>query len=217
MVLFGSYALWRYAQAKGLRPGVFRIRPFIGETPWHPHLLNGPESRFVVLRDVPKMLRDDDQIWFIRPVEDSKEIAGTVKTSGEIITLAKGVLKLPPEDLPGGSLRHDTALMLSPPVRIQKEWRVWIVADRVVTFSLYKDGRQVVYRPEIDDDARLFAERLVRLNPGYAPAYVMDICRTAEGLSMLETNCLNAAGFYAADLSKLVQAIDALDYTDSAS
>ncbi|MEZ5791845.1 MAG: DUF4343 domain-containing protein, partial [Nitratireductor sp.] len=29
VVMFGSYALWRYAQARGLRPGVFKLDPFI--------------------------------------------------------------------------------------------------------------------------------------------------------------------------------------------
>ena len=38
----------------------------------------------------------------------------------------------------------------------------------------------------------------------------MDISRTEDGLRMLETNCINAAGFYAADLSKLVGAIENL-------
>jgi hypothetical protein len=39
---------------------------------------------------------------------------------------------------------------------------------------------------------------------------VIDICRTDEGLRMLETYCINAAGFYAADLARLVAAIEAL-------
>lgn len=45
-------------------------------------------------------------------------------------------------------------------------------------------------------------------NPDYAPAYVIDICHTDDGLKMLETNCINAAGFYEADLLKLVSVID---------
>ncbi|MEM8590885.1 MAG: ATP-grasp domain-containing protein, partial [Pseudomonadota bacterium] len=63
------------------------------------------------------------------------------------------------------------------------------------------------YRPEIDDTARCFGEALIAANPGYAPAYVLDICATPNGLRMLETNCINAAGFYAADLVKLAAAL----------
>ncbi|MCI5095462.1 MAG: ATP-grasp domain-containing protein [Rhodobacteraceae bacterium] len=100
--------------------------------------------------------------------------------------------------------------MLTAPARILKEWRLWVVRDQVVTYSLYKEGTRVVYRPEIDQDALEFGRRLVALNSGYAEAYVIDICRTDDGLRMLETNCINAAGFYAADLARLVAAIEAL-------
>ncbi|WP_236626176.1 ATP-grasp domain-containing protein [Actibacterium mucosum] len=79
-----------------------------------------------------------------------------------------------------------------------------------MTFSLYKEGSRTVYRREIDEDALEFAKELVMANPDYSPAYVIDVCRTDDGLKMLETNCINAAGFYEADLLKLVLSIDAV-------
>ncbi|WP_299983890.1 ATP-grasp domain-containing protein [uncultured Ruegeria sp.] len=208
VVMFGSYTLWRYAQANDLKPGVFKIRPFVHEEPWHPFLLNGADALFLTLRDVPEQLPDDGSNWFLRPVEDSKEEPGNVKSTGEIIELANKVLALEEHEIPRGSLRHDTEMMFTKPVRIQKEWRLWVVKDEIVTFSLYKEGSRVVYRHEIDDDALEFAKMLVEANPDYAPAYVIDICRTEDGLKMLETNCINAAGFYEADLLKLVSSID---------
>ncbi len=208
VVLFGSYTLWRYAQANDLKPGVFKIRPFVHEEPWQPFLLNGADALFLTLRDVPEQLHDDGKDWFLRPVEDSKEEPGNVKSTGEIIELANKVLALEEHEIPRGSLRHDTEMMFTKPVRIQKEWRLWVVRDEIVTFSLYKEGSRVVYRHEIDGDVLEFAKRLVEANPEYAPAYVIDICRTDEGLKMLETNCINAAGFYEADLLKLVSSID---------
>lgn len=211
VVLFGSYTLWRYAQKEALNPGVFKIRPFVHEEPWHPHLLNGADALFLSLRDIPESLPNEDRLWFMRPVDDSKEEPGRVRHASEIITLAKRVLALNEEEIPKGSLRHDTELMLTQPAQILKEWRIWIVNDVVRTFSLYKEGSRVIYRPEIDQDAADFAEQMVRLNPGYARAYVMDICRTETGLKMLETNCINAAGFYAADLLKLADAIHHID------
>ena len=210
VILFGSYVLWRLAEARGWRPGVFRIRPFVHEAPWKPFLLNGPGAQFMVLRDVPAELQAGDRPWFVRPVDDSKAQPGTVCTSAEIVAIARKVMTLREDEIPGGSLRHDTELMLCPPVRILREWRVWIVADRVITHALYKEGTRVTYRPEIDDDAEAFARDMVAANPNYAPAYVLDICRTEDGLRLLETNCINAAGFYAADLIKLAAAIDDL-------
>ncbi|SLN55693.1 hypothetical protein RUM8411_02708 [Ruegeria meonggei] len=208
VVMFGSYTLWRYAKANGLKPGVFKIRPFVHEASWHPFLLNGADALFLALRDIPEQFPDDGKNWFLRPVEDSKEEPGNVKSTGEIIDLANKVLALEEHEIPKGSLRHDTEMMFTKPVRIQKEWRLWVVRDEIVTFSLYKEGSRVVYRHEIDEDALDFAKRLVEANPNYAPAYVIDICRTDDGLKMLETNCINAAGFYEADLLKLVSSID---------
>lgn len=210
VVLFGSYTLWRYAARHDLTPGVFRIAPFLDQTAWHPFLLNGVEARRMLLRDIPGGLLDNGQSLFIRPVEDSKEEPGKVRTTGEIIAIAEKVLTLDPSEIPNGALRHNTELMLTAPANILKEWRIWIVADQVVTVSLYKEGSRVIYRSEIDDDALIFAKDLVAANPSYAPAYVLDICRTDVGLRMIETNCINAAGFYAADLMKLVAAIEGL-------
>ena len=211
VVMFGSYSLWRYAEAKGYQPGVFEITPFVEEAVWHPYLLNGADSLFMTLRDIPEQFADDDRLWFVRPVGDSKEEAGQVKSSAGVIETAKRVMSLDEEDIPNGSLRHDTELMFSAPVRILKEWRLWAVGGKIVTYSLYKEGRRVVYREEIDEDALAFAQDMVDLNPDYSPAYVIDVCRTEEGLRLLETNCLNGAGFYAADLMKLALAIEGLE------
>ncbi len=213
VVMFGSYALWKNAEANKYAPGVFRIRPFVHECAWHPYLLNGSDALFLSLRDIPGRLIDDGRTWFLRPVGDSKEEPGNVKSTGDIIRMAEKVLALDEADIPTGSLRHDTQLMLTKPIRILREWRLWVVDEQIVTYSLYKEGTRVVYRHEIADDALEFAQRMVELNLGYAPAYVMDICQTEAGLKLLETNCLNAAGFYAADVVKIAAAIDGLGQT----
>ncbi|WP_428688385.1 ATP-grasp domain-containing protein [Roseibium sp.] len=210
VVMFGSYALWKFAEAKDFRPGVFKLRPFVGKAAWHPYLLNGTDALFVTLRELPGRLAGDERYWFLRPVDDSKAEPGSVKSASEIVRMAEQVLVLQEDEIPNGSLRHDTELMLTKPVRILQEWRLWAVGGEIVTYSLYKEGTRVVYRREIDADALEFAQQMVDLNPGYSPAYVIDVCRTDEGLKLLETNCLNAAGFYAADLQKLAAAIDAL-------
>jgi ATP-grasp domain-containing protein len=210
VVMFGSYTLWRYAKAHAYKPGVFKLRPFVQEQAWHPYLLNGADALFLTLQEIPKRLDDDGRNWFLHPVDDSKEEPGNVKSTGEILRMAERVLRLDENEIPNGSLRHDTLLMLTKPVHILREWRIWVVEGKVITFSLYKEGTRVVYRPEIDDDALHFAQNMVDINPNYSQAYVIDICRTEEGLKLLETNCLNAAGFYAADLHKLAMAINDL-------
>jgi hypothetical protein len=134
-VLFGSYTLWRYAKAQGLWPGVFRIAPFVHQHAWHPFLLNGADALFLELRDIPANLPDGPDHWFLRPVDDSKEEPGRVRSRSDIIALAQKVCALDPEEIPRGALRHDTALMLTRPARILKEWRIWVVDDQVVSFT----------------------------------------------------------------------------------
>ena len=208
VVLFGSYALRHYAQRHGLSPGVFTVRPFAHEEAWRPDLLNGPGARFLALAEVPEAVEADGRGWFMRPVDDSKAEPGRVRTGADIAALARKVLALDPDEIPPGALRPDTALMLCEPAAILREWRLWVVGDEIVTHSLYREGRRVVYRREIDDDALAFGRDMIRRNPDYAPAYVLDVCRTADGLRLLETNCINAAGLYAADPARIAAAIE---------
>lgn len=209
VVMFGSYSLWRNAQKNGYRPGVFKLRPFVHEVPWQPFMLNGADALFLTVADIPLRLNGDAD-WFVRPVSDSKEQPGKVLSAQEIREIAAKVVALNESEIPIGSLRHDTRLMLTKPERIYKEWRVWIVNDEIVTYSLYKEGARVVYRGEIDDDAHEFVAQMISLNPAFSPAYVMDVCRTDDGLRFLETNCINAAGFYDADITRLAAAIDGM-------
>jgi hypothetical protein len=210
VVLFGSYAMRHFAAARGLWPGVMVLRPFLDEAGWRDHLLNGPDALILSMADLQGAVVADDRDWFMRPVEDSKAEPGRVRTGAGLHALAAKVLALDPADIPPGSLAPDTEVILSRPRSIVAEWRIWIVRDRVVTWSLYRRASGVVYLPEIDEDALAFAKALVAANPAYAEAYVMDICRAEDRLWLLETNCLNAAGFYAADLGALVEALEGL-------
>ncbi|WP_412555114.1 ATP-grasp domain-containing protein [Shimia sp. MIT1388] len=210
VVLFGAYSMWKYAEAQGLKPGVFRIAPFLQQSVWHPFLLNGADAQVMPFGECASRLDGVDRLWFLRPVEDSKEIPGRVMAAQEIADLSARVAALPEDELPVGSLRADTMVMLTEPQAIDEEWRLWVVADCIVTYSRYKQSGQVGYVHDIPEDALRFGQKMAQLNSGYAPAYVMDICRTERGLRIIETNGINAAGFYAADLEPLIHAIERL-------
>lgn len=217
VLMFGSYALRHAARRLGVRPGVIELRPFLDEAAWDGHLLNGSEAVVARLANLPAALDADSANggrrraeWFVRPVEDGKQIAGRVMSDEAIGALVGRVTALDPDEVPPSALRHDTVMMLCEPRTILREWRLWVVKDRIVTHSLYREGSRVTYRNEIDDDALAFARAMVGANPGYAPAYVMDVCRTPEGMALLETNCINAAGLYAADPLALAAAMGGL-------
>jgi hypothetical protein len=57
VVMFGAYSLWRYAEANGLWPGVFKLNPFLHEAAWQAHLLNGPGAIIATVAQLP------DRLW----------------------------------------------------------------------------------------------------------------------------------------------------------
>ncbi|WP_444463078.1 ATP-grasp domain-containing protein [Rhodobacter capsulatus] len=109
-----------------------------------------------------RALGDAGRLWCLRPVADGKEQAGKVRPASEILEIARKVMTLDPEEIPPDALRPETRMMLTPPVRILKEWRIWVLRDEVVTFSRYREGDRVTCRPEIDAEALAFAQDLAR-------------------------------------------------------
>ena len=212
VVVFGYYSAQAFSRARGFKPGVFELRPYVLEEAWQPFLLNPLHSATILrVREIADRVADDEVLYFVRPVEDSKTMSGTVLTGSGIRAKAADVMNLPPDRIVTGRLEPDTELLLSRPVVIQKEWRVWVVGGEAVTWSLYKIAGQMFVRPEIDQDALDFVGAMIDANPDYSPAYVLDVCRTEGGLRIIETNCINASGYYDADLQKLIGAIEGLD------
>ena len=44
------------------------------------------------------------------------------------------------------------------------------------------------------------------VNPKFAAAYCLDLCRTNDGIKIVEVNTINSAGFYDANVTKLIEA-----------
>jgi hypothetical protein len=212
IIVFGYYSAQAFVRDRGYTPGVFELHPYVLEQAWQPYLLNPRDAaKFVKVRDIADLVADDGRKYFVRPVEDSKTMSGVVLTGKEIRAKAAEVMELPLERLVPGRLAPETELSLSVPVTIQKEWRVWVVSGKVVAWSLYKMAGQMVIRREIDQDALDFVSAMVEINPDYSDAYVIDVCRTENGLRIIETNCINFSGYYDADLQKLIDAIEGLE------
>ena len=108
---------------------------------------------------------------------------------------------------PGDPLTVDTEVLIAQPVSIFTETRCWVVDGSIVTVSGYKRGKHVVYTPGADDEVVAFAQACIE---EWVPnsAFVLDVAQTPAGCKVVEVNCLNAAGFYAADVLKLVSAIE---------
>jgi hypothetical protein len=144
--------------------------------------------------------------FFVRPCEDRKVF------SGQVIDKANFEVWKRHTDQASYSgyttLTPDTMVAVSPLKAIHAEWRFFVVDGKIVTGSLYKRGDRVIHLPLLHrEDAELFAEKMVeKWQPDRA--FVMDVALTDDGHKVIEYNCLNSAGFYKANVAKIVTAIE---------
>lgn len=145
--------------------------------------------------------------FFIRPILDSKSFSGEVMDWGNFSWWRDRIASLTPED--NATVTLETDVMICKKKEIWREYRTWIVDKKVVTASVYKTGRRKHYDSLVDQSIIDFSERMANI---WSPdrVYVLDVADTPEGLKIIEINNLNSAGFYAADMNKLVIALESM-------
>lgn len=208
VVVVGTYSMVEIARERGWRPGSFANdnHDFRAQLPrWGDRMLNAG-ARIVRFGDVSKTR----QPFFVRPVEDGKAFAGHVSSWGQYLRWREDVLA----GANGTVVTLDTPVMLCPVREIAREWRLWVVDGRVVTDSLYKEGRVPRSAAGAPSEVLQFAGEVMRSwEP--ARAYCLDVAELAAGdLKVIEVNCVNASGFYAADVGALVDAIEDMRFGD---
>lgn len=82
-----------------------------------------------------------------------------------------------------------------------------MVGGKIITGSQYRIGSQTLYDEYYEDEAREFAQSMVDRFQ-LAKAFVIDVCLTEEGWKIVECGCINCAGFYKADLQRVIAAIE---------
>lgn len=203
VVCFGAYSMRKTAQIKNWKPGVFDLEPYdfnVQLSHWGNHMLNSDSvvSRF---EDVDFV----DEQMFMRPINDSKFFSGGVFEKDAFISWRRNVCVL--EFDYGDSLTKDTLVQVCSLKNIHAEYRFWIVAGKIVTASTYRFAGKILYRSEVDQIYHDFVEQRIA---EYQPhnAFVIDVCDTDDGIKIVEINTMNAAGFYAGDVQKLVIALE---------
>lgn len=218
VICFGSYSMRHSAREFGWTPGVFDLEPYnfnVQMQHWSDLLLNA-DAEVVAFKDA--VIMDDT---FIRPIDDSKHFAGRVYGVDEFVKWQHSVCTL--EEDYGSSMSPNTLIQLCKPKKIYAEYRYWIVDGRVATKSLYKRGDRVMYSPEVDWRVDHFVGHILRwgtLTLQCGPiegwikerAFVLDVCETPEGMKIVEINTINAAGFYAANMTDLVLSLEAMQF-----
>jgi len=201
--VFGSLKMARIAGKYGWRPGSLM-------TPNHDFNVYKEHYRENLLNWDSRVVRfaddfDTSRPFFARPCKDTKVFAGKVFDAETWVEFRDGALN----NGHSTTLDRDTEVQISTVKRIQKEFRLWVVDGEVVTGSLYKLGNTPLTSEVIDEGALEFARRMIDVFQ-LAPAFIMDVCLADDEWKIVECGCVNCAGFYKADMSKALMAIEEL-------
>jgi hypothetical protein len=146
---------------------------------------------------------DDDffskELFFARPTEDTKVFTGRVFDMSEWRELKKDSFETPKTAI----LTKDTPIQISSVKRIQKEIRFWIVKGEIITASVYNLGGAYHLSADVDPDAYDFVNKMVKIFE-LNETFVMDVCLTNGEYKIVECGCTNSAGWYRADINKLL-------------
>ena len=212
----GAYTMSKIARQKGWYPG------WIDENLEYTNLIQRYGDNMFnygsVVATIETATQPSFDPFFIRPVHDSKKFAGTKMSWEEFEKWRADLSKLTPEEMLW--MPMSTEIIFAPVKKIIGEYRFFVVDGKIATQSQYKQGDRILYKEEVDRDIMWFATSVIdesgfSLPPGYCPnrAFALDIFVGEDGVPKIgEINGINAAGFYAADMGKYVNAINSMKW-----
>jgi hypothetical protein len=104
----------------------------------------------------------------------------------------------------------DMPVVVSPAKKIHAEYRFFVVENEIVGKSRYRVLGKLWPSEDVPDYLLEYVYKFIYV---WRPdrAFVIDLAETPDGVKIVEFNNINAAGWYKADVSKIIQAIDSLE------
>jgi len=206
-VVYGSSTLMLNAYKnselrKGLfyDPDKFTMQNYVNQ--WNDNLLNS-DGQLIELGEIRNLKSEPSQKWFIRPNDDEKGFSGKLI---EFKELNEWISKMNQLDSP--EINNQRLAWISKPKRIDKEWRLFIVDDKIISSSKYMNNGQLDIDPN-DNPEQMLAFAQSRINEyRLDDVYVMDIAEVNGEYKIIECNCFNGTGFYEHEIGEIVTAIN---------
>ena len=204
IICMGSTSLAFIAKEKGWSPGAFWNDDFNYYEyikMYGSNMLNDA-SLICKFEDIPEDMGE----FFIRPNMDLKAFSGTKMTKEEVIDWKHRIIKLR-EESTFATVTPETLVVVAPLKKIMQEYRFFVVDGKVITGSRYKVGDRVIYSEVIDQNLINYTQMIADI---WVPSQfcAIDIAYCRGEFKVLEVNCATSAGMYAADVFKIVEAIE---------
>jgi hypothetical protein len=145
------------------------------------------------------MARISTESSFVRPDEDSKAFDGGLYDTRSLTAILGPAIQK-------GHVNDSTEVVVARPIRIETEWRTFIVGGEVVAASSYRHngiGNIDLHVPHCAIDLAFKAAEL------WMPAdvFCLDIAVSGERYGIVEANCFNASRFYGADARVILDSV----------
>ena len=199
----GSIMLSNIARAREWTPGSMLNDNYSYDIWSHQYkdLLLNKNATVSTLRDA---VVTTEQV-FARPILDNKTFNGRVFTCDEFLQFQKDSL-----NSKSGSPNPDIEILISQPKKIGQEHRHYIVDGEVITSSRYKLAGQLNFSEGCDQAVLDVVNQAIQI---WTPsqAFVLDTYIAGDEIGIVEIGCICHAGFYEANIMKLVNALDSMD------
>lgn len=198
--MLNAYKNEELRKAVFFNPLSFKMSNYVDK--WQDKVLNC-DGQLMKFGELKEMKSEEDKKWFVRPNNDGKEFSGKVDTFTNLKEWSENVCKL---NLP--ELNAATEIWISEPKNIEKEWRLFIVDDEIISPSRYMNkGHLDECDIDIPNEMIKFAEARIseyRIDD----VYVMDIALIENEYKLIECNCFNGTGFYKHNIEQIVQSVN---------
>jgi hypothetical protein len=136
---------------------------------------------------------------FIKPDTNDKAFTGACVKRDLFASWAKSSDRY-------GLVNPTQLCVVSTPVKIEQEWRLFIADKKVVAGSLYSENNMLCQEGGYSQEVADFAEKMAEVWEPH-PVFVMDIASTPRGLKLMEVGSANCAGFYKSNPYPVVEAM----------
>lgn len=199
-LMLNAYKIQEFRRGLFYDPEKFTMQNYVKQ--WKNNLLNS-DGQLIELGKIKDIISEPNQKWFIRPNDDEKGYSGKLIQFEKLTDWIENM-----SNLNSPKINNKRKAWLSKPKIINKEWRLFIVNDNIVSSSRYmNNGELSINRSDNPSDMLSFAKDRIeeyRLDD----VYVMDIAEVMGEYKIIECNCFNGTGFYEHEIPKIVSAIN---------
>lgn len=148
-----------------------------------------------LLREQCELFMQDGMV-FVRPDRDNKIFNGQLMKVDDLNNWVDNMMG-------DNNYLLNEPIIVSSPVNIEYEYRLFIVNRKVLSGSLYRMNGRLTVNDFVPKDIVDFSEDMAIV---YSPSdvFVMDVAYVFGRLYVIEVGCFNSAGFYSSDIKKII-------------